>query len=549
MNLIKKSIIALSGILFAVGVNAQSTNVYYLTGVTGQTSSCGNGHFYNVGGGNNTLSSWTSTECGNVTSVVIETRQGVMCNTSGTFYLNNVNQGGGSFINNCTCTPTTYTRTKTLTPANYNVGGTNSVRVFFGSHAGFSRNAAWGNAYARVIVTYDDQNPLASVANIDQTAECSLDLTAYAPTATDCDDGTITGTTSDNLDFTDKGTYTVNWDYTDSDGNTVTQVQNITVNDVTAPALDNATLADAQADCMVDLNGQEPTATDNCDGAITAYTNDPMEYTTEGSHYVTWIFEDEEGNTNTQGQWVIINDDTEEPVLNATNIDVTRECSANLIPPTAEDNCKGTMYGVTNDPLYYNQIGVYNVTWTFDDNNGNVVTQDQVVTIDPSTLALSVTKKDAAQNDTEGEINLDVTGGSGAFLFDWDNDGTGDFDDAQNLTGVGVGTYTVVVLDAYNGCEKSITVEVGYTAIGVDELDANAFSLYPNPTTGVVNVVFSNATQNTTVRLKNMLGQTIETKLNVSNKTTFDLSDYSNGIYFIEVENNGAISTSKLVKK
>ena len=49
--------------------------------------------------------------------------------------------------------------------------------------------------------------------------------------------------------------------------------------------------------------------------------------------------------------------------------------------------------------------------------------------------------------------------------FDWSNDGTGDFNDPEDLTGVSGGMYTVVVRDA-NGCEKTAT----YTIDEPDEL-------------------------------------------------------------------------------
>ncbi|WP_281298501.1 T9SS type A sorting domain-containing protein [Flavobacterium limnophilum] len=44
-------------------------------------------------------------------------------------------------------------------------------------------------------------------------------------------------------------------------------------------------------------------------------------------------------------------------------------------------------------------------------------------------------------------IDLTVSGGSGDFSYDWNNDGTGDFNDTQNLTNVPLGTYVVVVRD------------------------------------------------------------------------------------------------------
>ena len=65
-------------------------------------------------------------------------------------------------------------------------------------------------------------------------------------------------------------------------------------------------------------------------------------------------------------------------------------------------------------------------------------------------LILDVTCNGAS----DGSIDISVSGGTTAYTFDWSNDGTGDFDDPEDLIGVPGGTYTVVVRDA-NGCEKN----------------------------------------------------------------------------------------------
>ncbi|HLP65843.1 T9SS type A sorting domain-containing protein, partial [Flavobacterium sp.] len=49
-----------------------------------------------------------------------------------------------------------------------------------------------------------------------------------------------------------------------------------------------------------------PTATDNCAGTITATTNDPLTYNTQGTYTVTWSYNDGNGNTSTQQQTVIV---------------------------------------------------------------------------------------------------------------------------------------------------------------------------------------------------------------------------------------------------
>lgn len=53
--------------------------------------------------------------------------------------------------------------------------------------------------------------------------------------------------------------------------------------------------------------------------------------------------------------------------------------------------------------------------------------------------------------DGTGAIDITVTGGTPNYTFDWDNDGTGDNDDTEDLASIGAGTYQITVTDD-NGC-------------------------------------------------------------------------------------------------
>jgi hypothetical protein len=72
--------------------------------------------------------------------------------------------------------------------------------------------------------------------------------------------------------------------------------------------------------------------------------------------------------------------DTTAPVPNAGSLpDVTAQCSANLpTPPTATDNCDGTINGTPSSPGPFGQ-GDFVITWTFTDGQGNHSSQTQAV--------------------------------------------------------------------------------------------------------------------------------------------------------------------------
>ena len=87
------------------------------------------------------------------------------------------------------------------------------------------------------IIVEDVTPPVADVDLLPAlVGECSVTVTTF-PTATDNCAGLVTGTTSDPLFYEEQGTYSVTWAYDDGNGNTLTQIQNVIVDDVTPPVI------------------------------------------------------------------------------------------------------------------------------------------------------------------------------------------------------------------------------------------------------------------------------------------------------------------------
>ncbi|MFC4476639.1 gliding motility-associated C-terminal domain-containing protein [Flavobacterium chungangensis] len=237
------------------------------------------------------------------------------------------------------------------------------------------RNSSTGceaTSAASTVKISDTEKPVKPVL-ADITAECSVTVTA--PTTTDNCKGTVTGTTTDPLTYNAQGTYTINWSFSDGNGNVETATQKVIVKDTQKPV--KPTLADITGECSATATA--PTTTDNCKGTVTGTTTDPLTYSAQGTYTINWSFSDGNGNTETATQKVIIKD-TQKPVK-PTLADITGECSATATAPTTTDNCKGTVTGITTDPLTYNAQGTYTINWSFSDGNGNVETATQKVII------------------------------------------------------------------------------------------------------------------------------------------------------------------------
>ncbi len=169
----------------------------------------------------------------------------------------------------------------------------------------------------------------------------------------------------------------------------------VTVLDTLAPMPGMAMLTDVTAACEI-LTLMTPTATDNCAGSITGITS--TTFPISASTVVTWMYDDGNGNVTTQDQNVIISDNVAPVADLASLVGLIDDCEVSPIAPTATDNCLGTITGTT--PMLFPITASTTITWTYDDGNGNITTQDQVVTINgldvTTTLASTTIMANAA---------------------------------------------------------------------------------------------------------------------------------------------------------
>ena len=207
------------------------------------------------------------------------------------------------------------------------------------------------------------------------------------PTATDDQKGTVR-VTNNITNFPITSTTTVTWTYTDPTGNTATQTQEVTIDDTMNPVPSSENdLSTLTAACSIAIGDITiPTAMDNCDGPIMATTNVTPPIT--ASTIITWTYTDAAGNTATQTQEVVIDDDMP-PTPNPSNdlSEITRQCPLmenELKTPTATDNCLGAVM-VTNNIGKFPITSDTTITWTYTDGASNTSTQTQQVTINDTT--------------------------------------------------------------------------------------------------------------------------------------------------------------------
>jgi hypothetical protein len=192
----------------------------------------------------------------------------------------------------------------------------------------------------------------------------------------------VTGYTTDPTNYNSQGTNIVHWSFTDPSGNTALTTQTVIVNDTTPPVPPALTNIIAQCSATVPT----PVAMDNVAGNVVGTTSDPTNYTTQGTNTVHWTFTDENGNSSTASQTVIVKDTIPpvKPVLtNLTYGPCSSSPAAPAIPPqpSTTDNCGSPVFGTTSTVFPITNSGTTVVTWTFNDGHGNSTTATQNVTL------------------------------------------------------------------------------------------------------------------------------------------------------------------------
>ena len=191
------------------------------------------------------------------------------------------------------------------------------------------------------------------------------------------------------------GTYTA----TITDANGCTATQTIVINQPNALA---ATTSKTDVSCN---SANDGTATVTVTGGTGTYTyawspsgGTAATATGLSPNTYTVTITDANGCILTETITIITTPDVTAPVPSVANLpEISNYCAvsaSDIAIPTATDNCAGILNGTTTDPLSYNAVGTYVITWQYDDGNGNITTQPQTVKVIASPLD-AVTFSDA----------------------------------------------------------------------------------------------------------------------------------------------------------
>ncbi len=104
-------------------------------------------------------------------------------------------------------------------------------------------------------------------------------------------------------------------------------------------------------------------------------------------------------------------------------------------------------------------------------------------------------------------------------------------------------TFVALILDNNtNTILNAREIKLGH--VGINTANSINYSIFPNPTTGLVTI---EGTKGAQVVVYNMIGELIYTNDNASENTTLDLSSFSAGNYIVKIISNDNVSTQKII--
>ena len=133
----------------------------------------------------------------------------------------------------------------------------------------------------------------------------------------------------------------------------------------------------------------------------------------------------------------------------------------------------------------------------------------------------------------DGAIDMIVSGASGPYTYNWDNNAT-----TQDLNNLDGGTYVIIITDSV-GCTYTDSIVVN-SIVGLDIKDLNNVQIFPNPSNGQF---FIASPALNSVLLYNSFGQKVNIELTTIGDGTYQVStnELANGSYILELQSKDAM--------
>lgn len=382
---------------------------------------------------------------------------------------------------------------------------------------------------------------------------CSATVSWTAPTASDnCSVSSFTASNSPGSSFP-VGTTTVTYTATDASGNSSATSFTVTVVDAQNPTFSsfptNQTVTVTPGTCAKVATWTNPTAADNCGVSSVTSTHTSGSSFPTGVTTVTYTVTDINGNVHTQSFNITVVDN-EAPVMSGcpTTQTVCEGTTVTFPTPTATDNCSGVtvtqIAGLPSGSTF--PVGTTLCTFRATDASGNITNCNFNIIVNAGpTVSFSYPTSITCVN--YGPLTLSGGSPSGGTY-----SGTGVAGTSFNPTTAGTGTHTITyTFTNGSGCSGTATDNITVDAcLGNFEVEnLNTATVYPNPGQGIFTLKVSSeiSLDDVKVSVYNPVGAMIHQQDVRSTETTFDLSEFANGVYLVKVIGTSVNTTLPLI--
>jgi len=450
-------------------------------------------------------------------------------------------------------------------------GATNTVTLRATDDAGNYSEVSFN------IEVEDVSNPVITSTHPNQTVNADMNCFAIVPDYT----GTIVATDNcdANLTFTQtplagatisSHTNTIHLRATDDAGNYSEVTFLLTIVDNTNPVItsvhnDVNLISTSNCEAVLPDYTSTVVATDNCDPFL-AVSQSPLAGTTiSGSSNTVTLTVTDDGGNSSQVSFNALITDNDNPVIISSHpdqfVDANFLCEASLPDYTTlvvvTDNCDASP-SIVQSPIPGTSVSgsTNNITITVTDDAGNYSETNFNVSVvdvsDPELVCIGNQQIDIPQ----GQTSYTVVGTEFDPSSATDNCNLqsviNDFNSTSSLAGVSLplGTTTIVwtATDADgNFSECSFDVDVQQT-VGLETDLAEKIVLWPNPTTGPVFFVSSGYIIGKLI-VTDVTGRIVMQYEGIFQHQLLDLTSQTTGVYFIQLQTDGATHMFKVIKE
>ena len=358
------------------------------------------------------------------------------------------------------------------------------------------------------------------------------------------------------------GTTTNTFQVSDGLGNTASCSFTVTVVDGEVPTIicpGNITVNNAAGMCDAVVTFNAPVGTDNCSATTVQTAGLPSGSTFPvGVTTQTYTATDAAGNASSCSFTVTVVDNELPTIGCPANVATCNPLVTGIAPTSTNDNCVGTTVayaltgattgnGNTDASGTTFNVGTTSVMYTVTDAAGNANNCAFNVVIHPTPVVVL----SAFANDTicqgDAAVTLpNATPAGGTFS------GAGVVGGNFNPATAGTGNHYVVYSSTnVEGCTDidSTMITVVVCAGIKDGSNGSSIVVYPNPTSGMVTITLGSMSKSVEVTVTELNGALVKSeKYSNSKNVRMDISNLSDGMYFVTVKADNELKQVKIVK-